>query len=256
MKKLLLPLAAAVAFVLPATAGAASFGGVVVAKQPARHAVVVSAAGVVRTVHTHRAGLAVGARVAVKAKLLADGTFSATSVVTRGRAKTARIRGVVARQLKTGYMVAAGHSMLAVRTRKLADAGAGATGPATGTIVDVTVDTNDNELDQQEVEEQGHAERLELEGTISSITFATATDPGDLVLTVGKSTIDVVIPAGTSLPATLAIGDKVEVKVTLAGDTFTLATSHEEDSNQGEDDGGHHGGDDHGGHHHGGGGDG
>src|SRR3954447_23377230 len=238
MNRLLLSAAALVAFVLPPAAGAASFGGVVVAKQPARHAIVVSAAGVVRTVHTHRTGLAVGSRVAVKAKPLADGTFSASSVVTRGRAKSARIRGVVARQLKTGYMVAAGHSMLSVRTRRLADAGAGATGPATGTIVDVTVDTNDNELDQQEVEEQGHAQRLELEGTIASITFATATDPGELVLTVGKSTIDVVVPAGTSLPATLAVGDKVEVKVTLAGDTFTLARSHEEDNDQGDDDGG------------------
>ena len=126
---------------------------------------------------------------------------------------------MVARQLKTGYMVAAGHSMLAVRTRKLADAGASATGPATGTIVDVTVDTDDDVLDQEEVEEQGHAQRLELEGTLSAITFATATDPGELVLTVGKSTIDVVVPAGTALPATLAVGDKVEVKVTLAGDT-------------------------------------
>jgi hypothetical protein len=192
----------------------------------------------------------------VQAKLLADGTFSATAVVSRGRARSARIRGVVARHLKTGYMVAAGHSMIAVRTRKLADAGASATGPATGTIVDVTVDTNDNVLDQEEVEEQGHAQRLELEGTLSAITFATATDPGELVLTVGKSTIDVVVPAGTSLPATLAVGDKVEVKVTLAGDAFTLATSHEEDNDHGDDDGGHHGGDDHGGHHHGGGGDG
>jgi len=256
MKKLLLPLVAAVAVVLPATAGAASFGGVVVARQPARHAVVVSTAGVVRTVHTHRVGLAVGSRVAVKAKLLADGTFSAAAVVTRGRAATARIRGVVARQLRTGYVVAAGHSMLAVRTRRPADAGAGAAGPSTGTIVDVTVDTDDNALDEQDVEERGYAQRLELEGTIAAITFATATAPGELVLTVGKSTIDVVVPPGTSLPATLAVGDKVEVKVTLAGDTFTLATSHEEDNDQGDDDGDHHGGDDHGGHHHGGGGDG
>jgi hypothetical protein len=255
MKKLLLPLAAAVAAVLPATAGAASFGGVVVAKQPARHAVVVSAAGVVRTVHTHRLGLAVGTRVAVKARLLADGTFSATSVVTRGRAKTARIRGVVARQLKTGYLVAAGHSMLAVRTRRLADANAPSTGPATGTIVDVTVDTNDTELDQQEVSEHGHAQRVELEGTVASITPATASDPGELVLTVGKSTINVVLPAGTTLPSALAVGDKVELKATLAGDTFTLATSHEEGDDQG-DDGGHGGGDHHGGDHQGGGGDG
>ena len=251
MKKLLLPVAVAVACIVPTTAGAASFGGVVVARQPARHAVIVSTAGVVRTVHTHRLGLAVGTRVAVRARRLADGTFSAASVVSHGRAKTARIHGVVARQLKTGYLVAAGHSMLAVRTRRLADANAPSTAPATGTIVDVTVDTNDTELDEQDVQEQGQAQRIELEGTVASITPATATDPGELVLTVGKSTISVVLPPGTTLPSTLAVGDRVELHATLAGDTFTLATSHEEGDDQGED-GDHHGGD----HHDGGGGDG
>jgi len=243
MKKLLVTLAAGSALVLPATAGAATFGGVVIAKQPTRHAVVVSTAGLVRTVHTHRLGLRVGTRVAVRARLLADGTFSARSVVTHGRAKTARIHGVVARQLKTGYLVAAGHSMLAVHTRKLADDNAPATGPVTGTIVDVTVDTDDTELDEQDVEELGLAQRIELEGTIAAITPATAAAAGELVLTVGKSTISVVLPPGTTLPSTLAVGDKVEVHATLAGDTFTLATTHEEDNDdQGEDDGGHHGG--------------
>lgn len=245
MKKLILTLAAASAFLVPATAGAATFGGVVVARQPARHAVVVSTAGVVRTVHTHRLGLRVGTRVAVKARLLADGTFSARSVVTHGRAKTARIHGVVARQLTTGYLVAAGHSMLAVRTRKLADANAPAAGPVTGAIVDVTVDTDDNELDEQDVDELGLAQRVELEGTIAGITPATATVPGELVLTVGKSTINVVLPAGTTLPATLAVGDRVEVHATLADTTFTLSTTQEEDNDdQGEDDGGQHGGHD------------
>ena len=247
MKKLLLTLAAASAFVLPATAGAATFGGVVVAKQPARHALVVSTAGVVRTVRTHGLGLRVGARVAVKARLLSDGTFSARSIVARGRAKTARIHGIVARQLKTGFLVAAGHSMLAVRTRRLADDDEPAAGPAVGAIVNVTVDTDDNQLDEQDVEELGSAQRIELEGTIASITPATATVPGALVLTVGKSTITVVLPAGTTLPGPLAVGDKVEVDATLAGDTFTLATTHEEDNDdQGEDDGGHDGGGAHG----------
>jgi uncharacterized membrane protein YgcG len=138
--------------------------------------------------------------------------------------------------------------MLAVRTRRLADAGAGATGPATGTIVDVTVDTNDTELDQQDVSEHGQAQRIELEGTVAAITPATATDPGEIVLTVGKSTISVVVPAGVTLPA-IAVGDKIQLKATLAGDTFTLASSHQEDDNQG-DDGDHSGG---GGDHQGGG---
>ncbi len=238
MKKLLLTLAAASAFVLPTTAGAATFGGVVVAKQPARHAIVVSTAGVVRTVRTHHVGLRIGTRVAVKARLLSDGTFSARSVVTRGRAKTARIHGIVARRLKTGFLIAAGHSMLAVHTRRLADDDEPTTGPVTGAIVNVTVDTDDNQLDEQDIEELGSTQSIELEGTIASITPATATVPGALVLTVGKSTISVVLPPGTTLPSTLAVGDKVEVEATLAGDTFTLATTHEEDNDdQGEDDG-------------------
>jgi len=256
MKRLALSALALAAFVLPPAAGATTFAGVVVARQPARHAVVVSTAGVIRTVHTHRIGLAVGTRVSVRARPLAYGTLSATSVVTRGRAKAARIRGVVARQLRGGYVVAAGHSMLAVRTRKLADASTGAAGPATGTIVDVTVDTDDAALDQQDVEEHGRAQRIELEGTVALITPATATDPGELVLQIGKSTISVVLPAGTTLPAGLAVGDKVELKATLSGDTFTLASGHHEDDDQGDDDGGGHGGGDHGGDHHGGGGDG
>src|SRR5512135_3061826 len=103
MKRFLLPLAAAAVFVLPATAGAATFGGIVVAKQTSRHAVVVSTAGLVRTVHTHRLGVALGTRLAVSARQLADGTFSATKVATRGRAAKARIHGVVARHISNGY---------------------------------------------------------------------------------------------------------------------------------------------------------
>jgi hypothetical protein len=237
-KKLVLPLVAAAAVAFPATAGAVSFHGVVVAKQARRHALIVaSPSGLVRTVHSHRLALRVGARVAVSAGRLSDGTFSATRVIVHGRAHKARIRGVVAKRQRGRFLVAAGHSVLAVR----------GTAPRPGTVLDVTVKTDDNELEQEDVEEVGEVQKLELEGKIVSVTPATATMNGEIVLQVAKSTIDVVVPAGTALPA-LNPGDNVELKVTLSGQTFTLVKADDEDNDEGDDGGGDDGGDgDHGG---------
>jgi hypothetical protein len=236
MKPLIVTAIAAIGIALPATAGAATFSGIVVAKQSARHALVVaSRTGVVRTVHTHRLGTRVGARVAVTARRLSDGTFSAQKVAVRGRAHRARVRGVVAHRIRSGYLLSAGHSVLAIHTRHFSDAATTTSGPTPGTVVDVTVNTDDAELDEEDVEELGDEQELELVGKVASITPATATTAGEMVLQVGKSTIDIVIPAGTTLRSGLAPGDMVEVEVELAGDTFTLARAHEEDDDQGED---------------------
>jgi hypothetical protein len=243
-KKLVMPLVAAGAIAFPATAGAVSFHGVVVAKQARRHALIVaSPSGLVRTVHSHRLATTVGARVAVSAARLSDGTFSARRVTVHGRANKARIHGIVAQRRRGGFLLAAGHSVLAVR----------GSGPPPGTVVDVTVKTDDNDLEQEDFDEIGEVEKIELEGKILSITPATATMDGEIVLQVGKSTIDVVVPAGTALPA-LKAGDNVELKVRLSGQTFTLVRAEDEDNDEGDDDGG--GGDDDGGGHHHGGGDG
>src|SRR5262245_36912753 len=97
-KKLVLPLVAAGAIAFPAAAGAVSFHGVVVGKQARRHALIVaSQSGLVRTVHSHRLVTKVGARVAVNAARLSDGTFSARRVTVHGRAHKARIHGIVAK---------------------------------------------------------------------------------------------------------------------------------------------------------------
>ena len=237
-KKLVLPLVAAAAIAFPATAGAVSFHGVVVAKQARRHALIVaSSRGLVRTVHSHRLATRVGARVAVSANRLSDGTFSAERVTVHGRAHSARIHGIVAKRQHGRFLIAAGHSVLAVR----------GSGPRPGTVVNVTVKTDDNELEQEDVEDVGEAQKLELEGTIVSVTAATASVNGEIVLQVGKSTIDVVVPAGTVLPA-LRAGDNVELKVMISGQTFTLVKADDEnddqgDDDQGDDDGGGGGGD-------------
>jgi hypothetical protein len=236
VKKLILSIVVAGAVVVPATAGAATFGGVVIAKQARRHALIVaSSAGVVRTVHTHRLATRVGARVAVRAHRLSDGTFSATKVAVRGRAHKARIHGVVAKRLRGRLLISAGHSLVAVATRQsfslLDDHG----GPKTGDVVDVTVSTDGQELDEEGMDDVGHVQKLELEGTIVSVAAPTSTADGEIVLQVGKSSIDVVVPAGSTLPS-LKAGDSVQLEVTLSGTTFTLAKAQSEDDDQGDDD--------------------
>ena len=243
MKKLILTFIAVVGLAFPAVSGAATFRGIVVGKQARRHALIVSSAtGVVRTVHTHRLATRIGARVAVTAKRLRDGTFSATHVAVSGRAKRARIHGIVARRMSGRYLISAGHSLLSVRSHQsfsLNDDGGGA---KPGDVVDVTVDVNGQRLDEDQVEHEGHAQKLELEGKIVSVTPATSSTDGEIVLQVGKSSIDVVVPAGTTLPS-LNPGDSVQLKVQLSGDTFTLVNSRDEQDDQGDDDGGGDGGD-------------
>lgn len=74
---------------LPATAGAATFRGAVVAKDAARKALVTASRdGTVRTVRLHNgfARFRVGGLVAVRGAKLPDGTFSAASVRPIGKA--------------------------------------------------------------------------------------------------------------------------------------------------------------------------
>ena len=234
-KKLVLPLVVAAAIAFPAAAGAANFHGIVVGKQARRHALIVaSPRGVVRTVHTHHRAIRVGARVAVSARRLSDGTFSARRVAVRGRAHRARIHGVVAKRTRSGYLLAAGHSVLAIRTVRSFALDNHGSGPKPGTIVDVTVDTDDNQLDEEGVDEVGEAQEIDLEGKIASVTLPTTTTAGEIVLQVGASTIHVVVPAGTTLPA-LTVGQNVELEVALAGTTFTLVKAEDEDDDQGDD---------------------
>ena len=235
MKKIVLPLIAAAAVAFPAAAGAGSFSGIVVAKQVRRHALVVAShTGVVRVVHTHHLATRVGARVTVTARRLGDGTFSATKLSVRGRAHRARIHGVVVRRLRGRVLIAAGHSVLSIRSGRLFSLQDDHPGAQPGDEVDETVTIDNGNLDEDQVDEVGHTQKLELEGSIVSVTAPTTTADGEIVLQVGTSTIHVVVPAGTQLPS-LAPGQNVELKVTLSGTTFTLAKADEEDDNQGDD---------------------
>ena len=249
MRRAVIAVVVAVGIAFPATAGAGTFKGIVVAKQLRRHALIVtSKAGVVRTVRTHHLSTRIGAHVTVTARKLRDGTFSARKIKVIGRAHKARLRGVVAKRVRGGYLLSAGHSILPIHTRQSFALNGDGAGPNTGDVVEVTVDTDDQELDEQDVDEVGHVQTLELEGKVVSVTPATATTPGAIVLQVGNSTISIVVPPGTQLP-TLQTGQSVELNVGLSGNTFTLLNAQDEnDNDQGEDEdddgGGGGGGDD------------
>src|SRR5207247_4256893 len=83
-----------VAATLAGTGNAASFSGVVVAKDAKRKAIVTASARAVRTVRAPASfgGVRLGQRVAVRARPLADGTFRATSVRPAGRGQPGPFR--------------------------------------------------------------------------------------------------------------------------------------------------------------------
>jgi hypothetical protein len=121
MKRYLLLLAAsiaALAVVLPATAGATTFRGAVVAKDATRKALVTASSdGTVRTVRLHAKfnRFRVGSTVVVRGAKLPDGTYSAAAVRTLGKARGTHVRATVVRQLGARLVMSAGGSVFALR---------------------------------------------------------------------------------------------------------------------------------------------
>jgi hypothetical protein len=233
MKRILLPaLALAAVLALPATASA--FRGVAVAKNTARHTVVVaSKGGVVRTVRApgHLAAVRLGSRVSYSARRLADGTFRAGTLRASGRVSRAVLRGVIVRNQTKLHRVllSAGGSVFSVRA------------PARGFLsrrdhragekVEVRVQITRNGLGATSITTLGQASMLELEGIFLSVN-------GDqLRLAVEhRGEVFVTIPAGFQLPQ-LQPGDEIELIVTVdAAGVFTLVSVNGDDEN-GDDQG-------------------
>ena len=185
----------------PAGAGAATIKGIVLAKEPGRHAIVVASPnGVVRTVRVKSLRQRVGARVDVRAQRLRDGTFRATRVSIKGRARKALIRrAVVVRQLRGRLLVSAGGSVFSIRSAaRRTLAAVGSSGFRPGTVINATVGiTSSGELEQDDVQPVGQASTFELEGTVASVvtgSFVLALDDGGATVTV--STGGVALPPG------------------------------------------------------------
>jgi len=234
MKRLLVLLAvaaAALVVVFPATAGAANFRGVVIAKDAARKAVVTASAdGTVRTVRLHQGfkRLRVGLRVSVRGAKLPDGTFSAAAVRRLGKARHAHVRATVVRRLGARLALSAGGSVFALRL------GGGKAGASTrgggfqpGDRLDLKTRVRGNGLECHEgdVDKIGHDGQLELEG----IYLATGEDGTIELAVVHRGRVFVKVPDGVDVPD-FAPGDEIALVVTVEADgSFTLVKAENED---------------------------
>ena len=215
MKRLLVVgLLAAAAAVFPAVAGAATFRGVVVARQSG----VLLVAGPSGSVRAFSGQARVGARVVLSGQRL--------RVV--GLARRAQLRGVVVRRSGGLVFLSAARHVLAVRSsRLLASGGDTPTGPQPGDVVSAQVGINDEgDLSEQEVEDVGHQGGTSVQAVVSAVA------PGSVTLTVNGQQLTIPLPAGLSLPATL-VGTQVELQLSFAGGEATAASATEDD--QGED---------------------
>jgi hypothetical protein len=124
-----------------------------------------------------------------------------------------------------------------IRTRRGFLPSGGGSGLQTGDEIEATVEVNENgELDEDEVEERDHVDKIELEGTVVSYTAPSSGNAGALVVRVGGLQFTVVVAAGTDVGA-LKAGDRVEVKAIVNGTTLTLVKAESEDENDDGDDG-------------------
>ena len=234
MKRTLL-LVAAITAVLALPATASAFRGVAVAKDQARHSVVVAAkGGVVRTVRApgRLASIRLGHGVTYSARRLSDGTFRATSIHSTSLARHAVLRGVVVRNQRRLHRVllTAGGTVLSVRAP--ARGFASNRGPRAGDRVEVRVSVSGSGLIATSLTTLGHSGTMELEGIFLSATADT------LRLAVEhRGEVFVAIPAGFQLPQ-LQPGDEIELIVDVdAAGAFTLVSVQTDDENDGDHEG-------------------
>jgi hypothetical protein len=232
MKRLLL-FAAAASAVLALPATAAAFSGVVVAKDPARHALVIaSRGGVVRTVRApgHVRAVRAGARLVFSARRLSDGTFKAGRLRVAGHMRRAVLRGTVVRHHLSHYLLSTGGSVIALRASTRDFASAIGRGRRAGDRVQVRVRIGRNGLTATSFKDLGHANSLELEGIFLDVKG------NQLRLAVERrGEVFVTVPSGFQLPP-LRPGDEIELDVSVDATTgaFTLLSIRTDDEEDGE----------------------
>jgi len=220
VKKLILVTAVVAAFAFPAGAFAGTFTGVVVGKSGSNIAVA-SKSGTVRTVHTS-AHPRIGARVRVNGAALR----------VLGLARHARIHAVVVKRVGGATLVAAGKSLLAIRSSGRRLSSVAGSGPSTGAVVNSNVDIANGQLTQQSMQVVGQA------GSATVQAQVTAVGPGTITVLVNGQPFSIALPAGIQLPASL-VGQFVTLNLTLAqgGVTATEGDDQGDDNDdQGDDD--------------------
>jgi hypothetical protein len=231
-KAFLLVAVVGMAMTVSSTASAASWRGVVVAKDQARGAVATaSRGGVVRTVRTRSvARLRVGDVLSVRANERADGTFAALRVSRVARARRAQVRGtVVVHQARLGRtLLAAGGTVLAVRSRT-SRAPQGVGGLAPGDVVSASVGIAGGNLRALGVREVGHEDVLKLEGIFLDLEGSVLR-----LAVVRRGLVVVRVPADADVPE-LEAGDVIQVVVSLdENGRFVLVSVREDGADKDE----------------------
>lgn len=251
MKRLLLlGVIAAAVLVSAATAAPPTTGtlrGTVVAKDRAHHALVVARPGgkvemlVAAPAAFGRAGI--GRTVAIRYSTVSGRLPLALTVSLKGHAHKAVVEGTIVRLARRQAIVNAGGSLLKVTLkaptgqRSLALA---QSGPGIGDTVRVELEIEDDgSLDAGKVVTTGASAgsdgELEVHGTVSVLTPASAGSRGLVTVVVRGLPVSCAIPAGVTLDVKL--GELIELECRLTGDpaAWTVRGAESEDESDDED---------------------
>jgi hypothetical protein len=232
MRKAFVLGAVGLSLLLPGAADAARFGGVVVAKDAKRQAVVVASRGSVRTVRAGRSftRLRVGQRVVGNAVRRPDGTYRALGLRGVGTAASVRFGAVVVQQQRAlgRLIVSSGGSVFAIGMRRSPSNAAGG-GLAPGDRVRVNASVSRGGLKAAEVKESGRAKLVALEGI-----FVAATEDGFDLAVLERGLVHVDVPEGAVLPD-FEPGDQVSMVVLIGKDgSFTFIRGLDESERGGD----------------------
>ncbi len=225
MSKFIALTALAGALLIPAGAAqaatATTLHGVVVAKQAARHVLVVaSPRGKVTTARVTARQLRatrIGSRVTIAGTKLGDGSLHATRVGKAGRVTKAHLRVTVIKAHAHKLLVAGGGSAFTIRltrgTRVLTGTGSGL---KPGEQIKTDVKLGDDGATGDDVQAVGDSALIDFSGTVTALDASSITVADDDVSTV------VQIPDGVTLPSLVQVGSEVEIVASISGTTLTL----------------------------------
>lgn len=222
MKKLIVVAALLAGLAIWPAAAAAGTHGVVVGKLGHSRVLVASPAGAVQAFRGHAA---VGSAVVER---------SGQAVVI-GRASRAHIRGIVMRRVGSTMFIASDRHLVAVHTRQLSWGSPTPTNGVAGQIVSTTVSCDNGQLTEVSETDLGTASvnSLQIQATVAGVA------PGSVTLAVNGQNVTLGLPAGLTLPSSLA-GQTVLLTLPVAAPA--QQAQGDDDQSSGDDENGDQGG--------------
>jgi hypothetical protein len=128
--------------------------------------------------------------------------------------------------------------VIAVRSTRRALASVGDSAPPVGAVAHIGVTiTTAGTLTQTSATTVGTSSSIVIQATVDSITPATASTAGSLVLKVGTQTFTIPLAAGTTLPATIVQGATVSLTISFGAGGATASGDDEDDDDNNDDNG-------------------